>query len=127
MDTKSYTTINLTQSSTCSHSLLFKRMEVDLIDAIIKGTRIGNIKIGKKISFRLVLALKVEKNVPTAAIPNKESELVKINKKYLSETGARKKTIRKKYTETCMKNKNKTLGINFPRKTAEESTGIVKY
>ena len=81
-------------------------MEVDLIDAIIKGTRIGNIKIGKKISFRLVLALKVEKNVPTAAIPNKESELVKINKKYLSATGARKKTIRKKYTDTCMKNRN---------------------
>ena len=43
--------INLTQSITSSHPLLLNNKEVDLIDAIIKGISIGNIKIGKKISI----------------------------------------------------------------------------
>ncbi len=92
--------INLTQSITSSHPLLLNNKEVDLIDAIIKGISIGIIKIGKKISLKLVLALRVEKNVPTAAIPIMEIELVNINNIYLSETGALKKTIIKKYTES---------------------------
>ena len=54
--------INLTQSITSSHPLLLNNKEVDLIDAIIKGISIGNIKIGKKISLKLVLALRVIRN-----------------------------------------------------------------
>ena len=41
----------------------------------------------ENISLKLVFSLRVEKNVPIAAIPNKEIELVSNNKKNLSKTG----------------------------------------